>query len=245
MSRFFAYDNPIWTVMGKVADVLILSFLWLIFSLPIVTLGASTSALYYVTLKLVENREGYLFKSFLKGFKESFVQSTIVWAIMGFVGGIIATSIVRYQKIGTEVALTLLWALIIFAFIYLLMFSVIFALNARLSTKLVNLFALSFMVCVKHVSWVMLMAVITVCAVAVSLFVFWPVLFAAPGAIAFVNSLILIKFIFPKYGWNLEDEDAPVGEVEQTDEVMPEDSDTKVAVSESEIRSESESKSDS
>ena len=67
MSKLFAYDNPIWTVMGKVADVIILSILWFLFSLPIVTIGASTSALYYVTLKLAEDKEGDLFQSFLKG----------------------------------------------------------------------------------------------------------------------------------------------------------------------------------
>lgn len=215
MSKLFAYDNPIWTVMGKVADVMILSILWFLFSLPIVTIGASTSALYYVTLKLAEDKEGYLFKSFLKGFKESFIQSTIIWAILGFIGGIISVSIIQYQRVGTEVALTLLWALVIFAFIYLLMISVIFALNARLSTSLGNLFMMSFMVCVKHFSWVLLMAVTLVCAVAVALFIFWPVMFIAPGAIAFVHSIILIKFIFPKYNWNLVDDD----EQEETDEL--------------------------
>ena len=71
MSKLFAYDNPIWTMLGKVADALILSFFWLIFSLPIVTIGASTSALYYTTLKIAENKEGYLFKTFLKGLRKA------------------------------------------------------------------------------------------------------------------------------------------------------------------------------
>lgn len=207
MSKLFAYDNPIWTFMGKVADVIILSILWFLFSLPIVTIGASTSALYYVTLKLAEDKEGYLFQSFLKGFKENFIQSTIIWALFGCVGGIISVSIVQYQKVGTEVALTLLWALVVFSFVYLLMFSVIFALTARLKTSVGNLFMMSFMVCVKHFSWVLLMAVTLASIIAISLFVFWPALFVAPGAVAFVHSIILIKMIFPKYNWNLPDDD--------------------------------------
>ena len=219
MSKLFAYDNPIWTVMGKVADVIILSILWFLFSLPIVTIGASTSALYYVTLKLAEDKEGYLFQSFLKGFKENFIQSTAIWAIFGCVGGIISVSIVQYQKVGTEVALTLLWALVVFSFVYLLMFSVIFALTARLKTSVGNLFMMSFMVCVKHFSWVLLMAITLACVIAVSLFVFWPVLFIAPGAIAFVHSIILIKMIFPKYNWNLPDDDiSDTYESEDSDE---------------------------
>lgn len=234
MSKLFAYDNPIWTMLGKVADALILSFFWLIFSLPIVTIGASTSALYYTTLKIAENKEGYLFKTFLKGFKESFSQSTIIWIVLGVVGGIMSFSIYMYQKVGSQVALTLLWSLLIFAFLYLMFFTVIFALNARLSTGLGNLFAMTFMVCIKHFSWVLLMTVTLVCAVAASIFVFWPLLFLAPGGIAFANSIILSKIIFPKYGWNLKDEDDPTGELtEEVTEAMTEEVNEEDTVSDS------------
>ena len=217
MSKLFAYDNPILVFMGKVADAMILSFFWFLFSLPVITIGASTSALYYTTLKLAENREGYLFKTFLKGFKESFKQSTVIWIILGLIGGMLSFSIIQYQKVGSEVALTLLWALIIFAFLYLLIFTVIFALNGRLSTGIPNLFMMTFMVCIKHFSWALFMTVILACMIAVSIFVFWPILLITPGVAAYVNSIILTKFVFPKYGWNLKDEEDDI-EAEVTSE---------------------------
>lgn len=66
--------------MNRAIDVFILSILWLVFSLPLVTIGASTCAAYYVSLKMVDDEEGYIAKDFIKGFKTNFRQGTIVWA---------------------------------------------------------------------------------------------------------------------------------------------------------------------
>lgn len=73
--------------MRRVIDLILLNFLWIIFSIPVITIGASTCAAYYVTLKLAdgkENPEGFalvdVIKLFLKGFKQNFKQGTILWA---------------------------------------------------------------------------------------------------------------------------------------------------------------------
>ena len=51
-------DNPIMRGMGRLADFIILNLLWVVCSIPIITIGASTTALYTVMLKLVKNEEG-------------------------------------------------------------------------------------------------------------------------------------------------------------------------------------------
>ena len=48
MGRFFNYDSPLFSSINKIVDCVFLSLLWFVFSIPIVTMGASTSALYYV-----------------------------------------------------------------------------------------------------------------------------------------------------------------------------------------------------
>lgn len=82
-------DNPILQGIGKIADFVILNLLWLVCSLPIITIGASTTALYSVTLKLVKNEEGYIAKGFLKAFKENFKQSTLMWLLFMLLGFIL------------------------------------------------------------------------------------------------------------------------------------------------------------
>ena len=50
--------------MGKVADLCLLNLVCLACCIPIITAGASLTALYYVTLKMVRNEEAYIFRSF-------------------------------------------------------------------------------------------------------------------------------------------------------------------------------------
>lgn len=61
--------------------MVVLNFLWVLFSLPIITIGASTTAAFSVTLKMVDDEEGYIGRSFLKAFKENFKQGVILGLI--------------------------------------------------------------------------------------------------------------------------------------------------------------------
>lgn len=62
--RIFNADNKFFGFMGKAADLIILNILFVVCSLPIVTIGASVTAMYYVTLKMIKNEESYISRSF-------------------------------------------------------------------------------------------------------------------------------------------------------------------------------------
>lgn len=206
MAKLFSYDNPVWRFMGRVADVFFLTALWAVCSLPVITAGASTSALYYVSLKMVRNREGYLGKSFFKAFRDNFAQSTVMWLLMLAVGAFLGTDLYFFYHLESKAAVFVFWLFLVFAVLYLFVAVLVFPLEARLDTKTGNLFFMAFMVSIKNFSWVMLMLVIVVCILAVGVFVFWPVLLVAAGTIAYLHSLILVWMVFPKYGWNGKEE---------------------------------------
>ena len=75
MSGLFNLDAPIWVFMSEVADVIILSLLWWIGCLGIVTVGASTTAMYYVLGKKMRKETTYVAKDFFKSFCQNFRQS--------------------------------------------------------------------------------------------------------------------------------------------------------------------------
>lgn len=77
--KLFSMEGPVISVLNKAADLFILNIIFLITCIPIVTIGASMSALYYVTLKMARNEEGYIFRSFFRAFKENFRQATTIW----------------------------------------------------------------------------------------------------------------------------------------------------------------------
>lgn len=80
--NIFKFDSPVMQFLGKVADYIILNVLWLICCIPIITIGAATTAKYYVGMKLTKDEEVSIIKPFFKSFKENFKQATILWVIL-------------------------------------------------------------------------------------------------------------------------------------------------------------------
>ena len=89
MSDFFSLDGKFYKFGSIVVDLVFVGLLWTIFSLPIVTMGATTTALYYVLTKKHSGQDIYIFKNFLKSFKENFVKATGVFMILIFVAFLI------------------------------------------------------------------------------------------------------------------------------------------------------------
>ena len=82
LQGIFNYDNPVWRFIGKLGDLMILNILWVICSIPIFTMGASTTAVYYVTMKLVRGDDGYTLRNYFKSFKDNFKQATVICLLM-------------------------------------------------------------------------------------------------------------------------------------------------------------------
>ena len=89
MGRIFSLDSPLFSFLSKVADLILLNILTLICCLPIVTVGASMTALHYVVLKMVRDEESYIVRSYFKSFKQNFKQATIIWLILLLVGAVL------------------------------------------------------------------------------------------------------------------------------------------------------------
>lgn len=79
--KFFSVDSPLYRFLSKLLDVIKLNFLWILFSIPLITIGASTVAAMSVALKMADDEEGYIGRGFLKAFKENWKQGTVLWLI--------------------------------------------------------------------------------------------------------------------------------------------------------------------
>lgn len=69
---FFSVEGPLFQFMKRLLDVLIVNFLWLICSIPIITIGPATVAAFDVTLRMIDDAEGYVGRQFLRAFKANF-----------------------------------------------------------------------------------------------------------------------------------------------------------------------------
>ena len=80
--NFISYNSPFGRFMNRLVDVLFLSLLTLLCSLPIVTVGASFSALYYVLFRMARGTDEGVMRDFFKGFRQNFFKGTALWLII-------------------------------------------------------------------------------------------------------------------------------------------------------------------
>ncbi|MGN1026673.1 MAG: YesL family protein [Faecousia sp.] len=81
MHNLFHYENPFIQFLVRVGDLMILNALFILCSLPVVTLGASLTAMHRVTQNMLFEQEEPIIKSFFRAFRQNFKQSTLVWLV--------------------------------------------------------------------------------------------------------------------------------------------------------------------
>lgn len=79
----FKLDSPFMEAAGKIADVVYVSFLWLLFSLPVITAGAAGSALYYTCVKVLRHKRGTITGAFRHSFRENWKTGCVLTAGYG------------------------------------------------------------------------------------------------------------------------------------------------------------------
>lgn len=82
MRRLFSLDGPLMGLLSDLADLVVLNLLWLLCSLPVVTAGAATAALYRCTLNMVRGRGARGWRAYFAAFQENFFQGTLTWLIL-------------------------------------------------------------------------------------------------------------------------------------------------------------------
>lgn len=94
-------DSPVIAFLNKMTDLILLNALWLVCSLPVVTIGASTTAMYYVCILSIRQGDGYVVRRFFKSFRENFVKATILWLMILVLGAILAGDLFFWYWLGT------------------------------------------------------------------------------------------------------------------------------------------------
>lgn len=77
----FNYDNKVFEFINRVVDTIFVALLWVVFSLPVITIGASTTAFFETVHKVLRQNRGYIWRTFWSTFISNFKRSTIVWLI--------------------------------------------------------------------------------------------------------------------------------------------------------------------
>lgn len=133
LMKFFSVDGGLYKFFSRFWDMVKLNFLWLLCSLPIVTVGVSTIAAYTVTLKMVDDKEGYVARSFFKAFKENIKQGMVI----GIITLVCAYALFLDFQLGSK-SVAIFVVGILSAYLFLMVLIYTYPLLARYDNKLLQ-----------------------------------------------------------------------------------------------------------
>ncbi len=207
MSRVFNYEGPLFTSLSRLADLIWLNLLFILCCIPVVTIGAAATALYYVTLKMAKDEEGYITRSYFRSFKDNLFQASVIWVlflvivVVMFLDLRIANGgdITKALNIGAmdDVVIVAVGVMVI---ILSMTMTYVFPVLARFDNTVLNTIKNSFLISVRHLPYTVVMILITIAPVALIWF-FPPLLILILvmfSAVAYINSKFFVR-IFAHY----------------------------------------------
>lgn len=204
MGHFFSSEGPLMTYLIKIRDWMFLSVLWLICSIPVITFGVSTTAMYYVTLKMAKNEEVPVMKSFFKSFKENFKQGVLLTLIVLIVGALLALDCLYFSRVsGAKGAIsTGVFCAVSVCFLVLVFYC--FPFMAQFSNSVSGILKSAVVLAIRNLKRTGIILLLHAAPVVLrfvayevymSMFPLW--LFLAPGLIAYLCSLCHVKSFAP------------------------------------------------
>lgn len=200
--KFFSYDSKFSQIILKLCSGCFLNLLWVAFSMPLITIGPATAALYTVTLKIARDENPPLVPTFLRAFRDNFKQGFVVGLIMLALGillgvdGYVLYHLYKSLNGAIAVICTIGLALIIVAAIaYVIVWMYVFPLIASVRNTNFAMLKNALLIGIRY-----LFATILVFAIHFAMFfavvaVFTPLIIFGEGLVAVLSSYLLKNVI--------------------------------------------------
>lgn len=197
MNQIFSIDNRFIQILNKIFCSAWLNILWFFCSIPIFTIGASTTALYYVSLKLVRDEEGNITKQFFTAFRSNFKKATLIWLPLLLIGTLLGVDgYIVYHLRFDNLFWTLCSALLIgAAILYFIVLLNIFPLFARFENTIPATFKNALIMGLRYLFCSILMAVIYFVIYYIIINLFTPFIIFGQGLGALICSWLILPIL--------------------------------------------------
>ena len=199
MKRLFSPEGALFRITERLTNLVVLNLLYLVFCIPIVTIGPATAALHYVTLKYAANEEDRVWAPFIHSFRQNLKQGILVGLIATAVGVFLAFDLYWiYQMVNAGQAFdkVVLVLVSLACIVYLMMTAYIYPLLARYDNSLKQMFRTAIILAIRHLPATLCMAVIS--AAPIILLMYTPTTFMVSLTFYFFIGFAAIAFLHDK-----------------------------------------------
>lgn len=194
MRDIFSSDSKLMKALSKLFDIGYLSIVFILFCIPIVTIGAALTALYYTTVKVIRRDRGYVFQEFWHSFRTNFKQATLLWIVELIVFVLLVYNLTVVTGIISGVYLAM-------AIFLVAVYCYAFPVLSRFVMKNTDIIKMSIILVIRHIYFTIPFVVIVVVST-VALVVLIPYMPIVPILLPGLSTLVysyIMELIMKKY----------------------------------------------
>ncbi len=152
MKKLFDMESPLMGFLVKTFDCVCLSLLWTVFSLPVLTMGAATAALYATVHKCIQKEEGHLLPTFWNAFRENFKTATVctLVIVLAFALLVLDIGVFRGMLARGDAMGNLYWVILAVFAVLVTWAAYVFAYCARCNGTVKEVLRISFLLMLYH-----------------------------------------------------------------------------------------------
>lgn len=179
-------ESKIGAAITAVIDIITAGLLWLLCSLPLVTIGAASTALYYSVVKCIRHERGRLVKSFFAAFRRDFKTATLLWLIFLAAGLVFGADVYAFEKMSAGGLFGMIGKILLLAL--LAFYPWVFAFLSRFSNTVSGTLKFCGFLALKNIGATLLMT-LELLGFGLVVWLMPPLIFILPGLICLLLSL--------------------------------------------------------
>lgn len=180
--------------MNQAGNVIIATLLWLVGCLPIVTIGTSTIALYYTTVKSIRRGEGYVSREFFSAYRRNLkngIPMTIVFLLLAAV--LVIDRLYVDQGQSAVAAFSLGYTLLTLVVASLAVY--VFPVMSRFTMSAWECFRLALLMVFRHLPFTVVLLRMQIASICLVVLIPAPMLFIIPGACCYGQSFLMERLL--------------------------------------------------
>ena len=184
--------------MGKIFDMMVISVVYILICIPIITIGPATTALYYVVVKVIRRERGYVFREFFKSFKLNFKKGTLIGVLLTIVQLILIFDLYyawNLLEIEPQKASILLGVFISLNLLSIGFSIYVFPMLSRFEMSFKQLIKGGIYMCLRHLPYTILMVVTFLISAVVTILSGFLFAFIGPSLTMLVISLMMERVL--------------------------------------------------
>lgn len=153
MSGFFSAEGKFFSITSRIVDMIVITLLWIVGCIPIVTILTSTASLYHTTVKCIRYERGKVFEEFkeayIKNLKQG-IQLTVCYGIVGCVIGFIDYRVFALMESRAGAAFILAVGMLILTVLYLMNVLWLIPVFSRFANTFGKIIQLNFVIATRY-----------------------------------------------------------------------------------------------